>query len=78
MVFETLYKKTKTGAIQSYQISVNEYSYTVLQGQIDGKKQEYVTRCFPKNVGRANESTSAQTTVLAPGVNVNNAWVPLP
>lgn len=60
MVFETLYKKTKTGAIQSYQISVNEYSYTVLQGQIDGKKQEYVTRCWPKNVGRSNESTAEQ------------------
>lgn len=60
MVFQPLYKKTKTGAIQLYQISVDNDTYKVVQGQLEGKKQEYITSCSPKNIGKSNESTAQQ------------------
>lgn len=59
MKLETLYKETKTGAIQQYDITIENDTYTVTQGQVDGKKQDYVTVCEPKNVGRSNETTGA-------------------
>ena len=51
----TLYKTTKTGAIQTCIISINGGSFTVEWGQLDGAMQTKVTTCIPTNVGRANE-----------------------
>lgn len=53
----TLYKQTKTGAIQQYKVSTEADKITVEQGQVDGLKQNYYTTCKPKNVGKANETT---------------------
>jgi len=60
MPFPTLYKVTKTGAIQTYEVSVTDDVITVTQGQLDGKKQSYTTTCTPKNEGRANVTTGAE------------------
>jgi len=59
MKLKTLYKQTKTGAIQQYDIETIDNTYVVTQGQVDGKKQNYITKCKPKNVGRKNETSGA-------------------
>ena len=64
MDFPILYKQTKTGAIQTYQVSTNDATIIVTQGQIDGKKQSYQTTCIPKNVGKSNESTGIEQAIL--------------
>jgi len=56
----TLYKKTKTGAIQQYSVTVTDNIITVTQGQLNGKLQSYHTTCYGKNIGKANETTPAQ------------------
>ena len=68
MTLKTLYKQTKTGAIQQYDIEVKDNTYIVYQGQVGGKVQEYVTICEPKNIGKANESSAeeqAETEAIA-------------
>lgn len=60
MRLESLYKETKTGAIQQYDVLISGDSYTISQGQVNGKKQDYTTVCKPKNIGKANETTAAQ------------------
>ncbi len=57
MKLVTLYKETKTGAIQQYDIETIDDSYVVTQGQVGGKMQKYVTVCKPKNVGKKNETS---------------------
>jgi len=61
---DTLYKKTSTGAIQQWSISVVQESSSkfpviaIIWGQLDGRKQlttEEVTE--GKNIGKANETT---------------------
>lgn len=59
-----LYKQTKTGAIQTYQVTTEGPEIIVTQGQLDGKKQSYRTLCEPKNVGRANETTASEQASL--------------
>tara|TARA_R110000744_G_scaffold147612_12_gene260619 strand:- start:1551 stop:2615 length:1065 start_codon:yes stop_codon:yes gene_type:complete len=58
MKLRTLYKRTKTGAVQVCSISVKDAVYAVEFGQLDGKLQTKYTECFPKNVGKSNESTA--------------------
>ncbi len=58
LTYPPLYKSTKTGAIQMYEVRVDEDVITVAQGQLNGKKQSYTTKCEPKNIGRSNETTS--------------------
>jgi len=57
MKLPKLYKRTKTGAIQVCNISILDDTYTVEFGKLDGKLQEKTTKCFPKNIGRSNETT---------------------
>ena len=58
MKLRSLYKRTKTSAIQVCNISTEGDSFTVEFGQLDGKLQTKTTKCFPKNMGKSNESTS--------------------
>lgn len=67
-MFNTLYKKTSTGAIQQWNVSVYEnpdsgYAYTINTsfGQVDGKIQETFDTIFEgKNLGKVNETTVKQ------------------
>ena len=62
--FPLLYKRTKTGAIQTYQVSTSDNIITVTQGQLGGKLQSYTTTCSPKNVGKSNETSPSQQADL--------------
>lgn len=63
MQLPTLYKVTKTGAIQTHSITITDNTYTVTQGQLDGKTQSYLTTCSPKNIGKANETSGAEQAI---------------
>lgn len=58
MKHETLYRRTKTDAIQVCKISVTGCVFNVEFGQLDGKMQEQHTECFPVNIGKSNETTA--------------------
>lgn len=65
MNFSTLYKKTSTGKIQEWTISVTPHFemglISTVYGQVDGKKQvaeEYITE--GKNAGRSNATTAIE------------------
>lgn len=64
MTLPSLYKQTKTGAIQMYDVRTEGGNCIVSQGQVGGLKQEYVTECKPKNVGRANVTTVGEQAIL--------------
>lgn len=57
MKLPSLYKITKTKAIQQYDVQTNGAIITVTQGQVDGKKQDYHTTCKGMNIGKSNETT---------------------
>jgi len=63
-MLETLYKKTKTGAIQQWEVRCEGNCIIVTQGQVDGAKQEYKTYCQGKNKGKANETSDEQQAEL--------------
>lgn len=53
-----IYKRTQTGAIQTWQILVENNTFCTIEGQLDGKlTTSKPTKCFAKNIGRANETT---------------------
>ena len=59
--FPTLFKKTNTGAIQSWSISVEDNKITVTHGQFDGKKQTTSDIIKEgKNAGKANATTKEE------------------
>jgi DNA ligase-1 len=61
MELPKLFKITSTGAIQEWQIFVNNNEYHTVSGQVDGKKiTNTPTKCFNKNVGKVNETTPEQ------------------
>ena len=60
----TLFKPAKTGATQQWSIEVQGDSFICTYGQLDGKMQTQVTKCEPKNIGRANETTPEQQAQL--------------
>jgi DNA ligase-1 len=54
----TLFSRTSTGAVQTWQMIIDGNQYYVISGQQDGKKtQSEPTICQGKNIGRANETT---------------------
>jgi hypothetical protein len=55
MKLPTLYKRTKTGAIEEWEISWDDGSYTITHGQVDGAKQEKSNSVSGKNIGKAND-----------------------
>jgi len=60
----TLYKTTKTSAIQQWSIEVQGDSFICTYGQLGGKMQTQITKCTGKNLGRANETTPEQQAQL--------------
>lgn len=64
MIYNRLYKTTKTGASQVFDIAVQESEYTVTYGQLDGKMQSRTTQCTGKNLGKKNETTGPQQAVI--------------
>jgi DNA ligase 1 len=63
-VFDTLYKRTSTGAVQIWFMEVDGDKYRSTSGQIDGKKTTTEwTVAKPKNEGRANATTAEQQAV---------------
>ena len=61
MELPKLFKITSTGAIQEWQIFVNNNEYHTVSGQVEGKKVTSTpTKCFNKNVGKVNETTPEQ------------------
>jgi DNA ligase-1 len=63
-VFDTLYKRTSTGAVQIWFMEVDGEKYRSTSGQIDGKKTTTEwTVAKPKNEGKANATTAEQQAV---------------
>ena len=65
--FDTIYKRTSTGATQIWyqEISDDGTSYRSVSGQIDGKKTTSAFKaCQQKNVGKANETSLQEQCVL--------------
>lgn len=60
----TLYKTAKTGSTQQWSIEVQGDSFICTYGQLNGKMQTQVTKCEPKNLGRANETSPEQQAVI--------------
>ena len=60
MKLQELFKRTKTGAVQVCNISVDGDTFTVEFGQLNGKMQSKDTKCTPKNIGKANELTAEE------------------
>lgn len=60
----TLFKKTKTGAIQQWSVFAENEVITVEQGQVNGKFQQYKTVCEGKNLGRSNETSPSEQAIL--------------
>lgn len=56
-----LYSRTSTGAVQQWEIQIQDNKYRMISGQTDGKavSSEW-TVCESKNVGRANETTGEE------------------
>jgi len=61
MKLPTLYKRTTTGATQSWEIEIEENKFRTISGQLDGKKiTNNWTTCEGKNVGKKNETSGAE------------------
>ena len=61
MKLPTLYKRTTTGATQSWEIEIEEDKFRTISGQLDGKKiTNNWTTCEGKNVGKKNETSGAE------------------
>lgn len=62
--YDIIYKRTKTSAVQTWQIIVEGNSYYTVDGQIDGVKSKSApTVCKGKNIGKANETTDEQQAI---------------
>ncbi len=64
MNLPTLYKITKTGAIQVCFISTDNETMIVEFGQLNGKMQVSTTLCKPKNEGKSNETSGSEQAIL--------------
>ena len=61
MTHSTLYKRTSTGATQTWRMEVQGSSYRTISGQLYGKQVTSAWRdALPKNVGKSNETTGTQ------------------
>lgn len=57
----TLFSRTSTGAIQTWQMIVDDNKYYTITGQQDGKKIENEpTVCEGKNIGKKNETSPSE------------------
>lgn len=60
MKLPKLYKKTKTGAIEEWEIEWGDGYYSITHGQVDGAKQTKENKVKGKNIGKANETSNLQ------------------
>jgi len=60
----TLYKRSKAGKLQLFDIQVTSNTYTVTWGYVDGKEQSKTTTALPKNIGRSNATTDEEQALL--------------
>jgi len=61
MKLPILYKRTTTGATQSWEIEIKENKFRTVSGQLNGKKiTNNWTTCEGKNVGKKNETSGAE------------------
>lgn len=67
-VNSTLFALNKDGSFQCWKVFVAGDQVVVEFGKVGGKKQQKVTTCEPKNVGRSNETT-AEEQALAEAVS---------
>lgn len=56
----TLFALNKDGSFQCWKVFIVGNQVVVEFGKVGGKKQQKVTTCEPKNVGRSNETTAEQ------------------
>nr|UVX65355.1 MAG: PNKP adenylyltransferase domain, ligase domain [Bacteriophage sp.] len=59
-VNSTLFALNKDGSFQCWKVFIVGNQVVVEFGKVGGKKQQKVTTCEPKNVGRSNETTAEQ------------------
>ena len=65
MKFPTLYKRTNTGAIQTWTIEVSGDSYFTTSGQLNGvDTTSKPTACEGKNIGKKNETTAQEQALV--------------
>lgn len=67
-VNSTLFALNKDGSFQCWKVFIVGNQVVVEFGKVGGKKQQKVTTCEPKNVGRSNETT-AEEQALAEAVS---------
>ena len=65
MKYDTLYKRTSTGAVQVWWMEIEGSKYRTISGKKDGKlvTSEW-TLAEPKNVGRSNETTGEEQAIF--------------
>jgi ATP-dependent DNA ligase len=64
MMFDTIYKKTATGATQQWTIEVEGNKLRSISGQVGGKLTTASwTECFGKNTGKANETSDEEQAI---------------
>jgi len=61
---ETLYSTDSKGKVRQWSVRVEGDSYIVTHGVKDGKLQEKVTKCKPKNAGKKNATTPEEQAAL--------------
>lgn len=65
MIFEPIFKKTKKGKIEKWEIEVVGNAYRTISGEIGGKKTVTKwTYCTGKNVGKKNGTTDEQQALF--------------
>ncbi len=64
MKLPTLYKKTKTGAIQEWDCLVVNNQILIKYGQLNGIKTPSAKTCFGKNKGKTNETSDHEQAQL--------------
>ena len=62
---ETIFKRTSTGKVQTWQGELDGNKYRTISGQQDGKKVTSAwTECFGKNTGKSNETSDELQAAL--------------
>lgn len=75
MLLPKLYSKRSDGGLQEWTIEVQGDGYRTISGMVSGEKitSEW-TRCQPKNVGRANETTAESQAAAAAQAKWNKKY----
>lgn len=62
-MLEKLYKKTSTGKLRTWSVSVQDDTFTVTYGEEGGKSTSKTTKVKGKNIGKANETNAHEQAV---------------